>query len=112
MLKIKCFLATRSALVMMNYTSPAKLLVKLAVHIVDLYFFFLISNPIGCRLNVIHEMSDQFNRGGKNDGNRKYQSINLSQHFNKRDPKTAAKSTTGKIYTYFSCARLLITYST
>ncbi|XP_063683056.1 protein PRRC2C-like [Bolinopsis microptera] len=41
-------------------------------------------------------MSDQFNRGGKNDGNRKYQSINLSQHFNKRDPKTAAKSTTGR----------------
>ncbi|KAL5268150.1 hypothetical protein ACHWQZ_G002116 [Mnemiopsis leidyi] len=41
-------------------------------------------------------MSDQFNRGGKNDGNRKYQSINLSQHFNKRDPKTGAKSTTGR----------------
>ena len=41
-------------------------------------------------------MSDQFNRGGKNDGNRKYQSINLSQHFHKKDPKSVAKSTTGK----------------
>lgn len=76
------------------------------------WFIVLMSNPIGCRLNVIHEMSDQFNRGGKNDGNRKYQSINLSQHFNKRDPKTAAKSTTGKIYNYvfFFCFHLWITY--
>ena len=47
------------------------------------------------RLDGIHEMSDQFNRGGKNDGNRKYTSVNLSQHFNKPGPKSAAKSTTG-----------------
>ena len=43
-------------------------------------------------------MSEQLHRGGKHDGNRKFQSINLSQHFNsKRDYKTAAKSTPGKL---------------